>query len=509
MSNLEIIKSMDVEKIKIVFKRPEFAVEQAAAIAEYKVADHAIFDTTIRPVKKITKGTGETDADGKEKTTVGYIEPARIGMSFQQLIVDRRVGFMLTIPVETDAIYESESDKEKALVKMVDRIQNDNKMDYRNKEIARRWMSEMECAECWYFVETPDKKTNDERRKAGIKSGEILPASHNLKCNIWSPDLGDTLYPLFSPTGDMIAFARGYKLKEEDKDIEHFDVYTSEFEYKYVDRDNTWKLDDTLTNPDGTKKLNPLPNSVKKIMIVYHSQNKPEWADQGSMITRLETSISNHADMNDYFGSPILAVFGEIMGFAAKGEQGKILQFNEQAKANYLALNSPPESIKMEQENLEKFIFALSQTPNITFEQMMKIGPVSGVAMKMMFLDAHMSVSRKEETFGIGLQRRLNILKAAIGTVIDISLAAEAKSLQLKPIITPYLPLNVTEMVENLSVSTSSGIMSKETAVEQNPLVEDSETEMERLRTDATNDLAGTENLPIKGKNTTASKTGA
>jgi len=387
---------------------------------------------------------------------------------------------MLTIPIETDVIYDTESDKEKALVKMVDRIQNDNKMDYRNKEIARRWMSEMECAEVWYFVET----------------GETKP-KYALKCNIWSPDLGDTLYPLFDSAGNMIAFARGYKLKDAGKDIEHFDVYTSEFEYKYIYKDNVWDLDIlTETNEEGKviqTNVNSIPNAVKKIMIVYTNQSKPEWADQGTMISRFETSISNHADMNDYFGSPILAVFGEIMGFAAKGEQGKILQLAEDARANYLALETPPESIKMEQENLEKFIFALSQTPNITFEQMMEIGPVSGVAMKMMFLDAHMAVKRKEEVFGIYLQRRLNILKAAIGMVLDISLAKEAKILQLKPVLTPYLPANETEMIENLSVSVTGGILSKKTAIEQHPLVEDPETELERLKEDATSELAGTE----------------
>lgn len=501
MNAKDIIKNTDDFKaIELLFtsNRPVFEVEQEKAIAEYKVAKHDILDSSIRKAKKITKGSGDVGADGKETTTIDYIEPARIAMSFQSLIVDRRVGFMLTIPVKVEAIYESKvgTDKEKKLVKMIERLQNDNKMDYLNKEIARRWMSEMECAECWYLVET----------------GKTRP-KHTLKCNIWSPDLGDVLYPLKDSYGSMIAFARKYKLKEEDKEVEHFDVYTDDFEYKYVQKDNEWKLE-VLTGLNDIGEViqanvNPIPNTVRKIMIVYHTQKKPEWTDQGSMISRLETSVSNHADMNDYFGSPILAVFGEIMGFAAKGEQGKILQLADQAKANYLALDSPPESIKMEQENLEKFIYALSQTPNITFEQMMNIGPISGVAMKMMFLDAHLAVARKEETFGIGLQRRLNIIKAAIGMVIDTTLSTEAESLQLKPVLTPYIPLNETEAIDNLSVSVTAGILSKETAVELNPLVEDSETEMERLQNDTTNDLAGTANLPIKGKNVINTNTGA
>ena len=472
MDIFKTIKSLDVKEIKKIFKRPTFAVDQAEAIAQYKVSGHDIFDTTKRPVKIIKKGTGELNADGSEKTTSATVEPARIGMSFQQLIVDRRVGFMLTIPVTTKPVFNTESEKEKALVKLVDRIQNDNKMDYLNKEIAERMMSEMECAEVWYFIET----------------GEAKP-KFTIRCNIWSPDKGDILYPLFDVTGDMIAFAREYKLKENDKDIEHFDIYMPDFEYKYVNRDNVWQLD-ILTDKIGKAIPNPIPNLVKKIMIIYHSQFYPEWHNVQSQISRYETSKSNHADMNDYFGSPILAVEGEVRGFAQKGEQGKIMELMEGSKAAYLALNSEPQSIKMEQDCLKEDIYTLSQTPDISFKAMSGMGTIAQFTMKVFFMDAHMAVSKKERIFGIGLQRRLNLIKAAIGTVIDTSLAKEANTVQLSPIITPYLPQNTTEDIENLTVARTGGILSTETAIEQNPLVENSEIELKRMKDDKTAELA-------------------
>ena len=472
MDIFETIKSLDVKEIKKIFKRPTFAVDQEEAIAQYKVSGHDIFDTTKRPVKIIKKGTGELNADGSEKTTSATVEPARIGMSFQQLIVDRRVGFMLTIPVTTEAVFNTESEKEKALVKLVDRIQNDNKMDYLNKEIAERMMSEMECAEVWYFIET----------------GEVKP-KFTIRCNIWSPDKGDILYPLFDVTGDMIAFAREYKLKENDKDIEHFDIYMPDFEYKHVNRDNVWQLD-ILTDKTGKAKPNPIPNLVNKIMIIYHSQLYPEWHNVQSQISRYETSKSNHADMNDYFGSPILAVEGEVRGFAQKGEQGKIMELMEGSKAAYLALETEPESIKMEQDYLKEDIYTLSQTPDISFKAMSGMGTIAQFTMKAFFMDAHMAVSKKERIFGIGLQRRLNLIKAAIGTVIDTSLAKEANTVQLTPIITPYLPQNTTEDIENLTVARTGGILSTETAIEQNPLVENSEIELKRKKDDKTAELA-------------------
>lgn len=477
---LEIITKQSFKEIELLFtsNAPAFDMTQTEAISQFKVSEHDIFDEDYRPKKKIVKGTGDTNSAGTETTSTEYIDPARIGMSFQQLIVNRRVGFMLNIPVKINPVFQTESEKEKALVKAVERILSDNKMDYKNKEIARRLMSEMEVAEAWYLVETKKQKPK-----------------YTLKCNIWSPDLGDSLYPLFDSTGDMIAFARGYKLKEDDKDVDHFDVYTTDYEYKYVNRDNVWALDAEAeaVTAEGPKKVNPIPNTVGKIMIVYHSQKAPEWADQESMIKRYEDSVSNHADMNDYFGSPILAVVGEILGFAQKGEQGKILQLAENAKANYLALNSPPESIKMEQENLKDLIYTLSQTPDISFSAMKGMGTIAQFTMKAFFMDAHLAVSKKEEIFGIGLQRRFNLLKAVVGKVIDTSLEAESEIVQLVPQITPYLPQNDTEKIENLTVAKTSGILSAETAVESNPLVEDPETEMERLKNDKTNEMAGLE----------------
>lgn len=469
MALLDILKSGDVKEIKKLFARPTFAYDQTKAINEYKVEKHDVIDPTVRLAKTVTKGTGLTNTDGSEKTTVASIDVARIGLPLQKLIVKRRVGFMLTNPVTINPVYDTGSDREAELVKLVERIQNDNKMDYVNKEIARRLMSEMEVAEIWYLVE----------------SGRERPR-FTLKCNVWSPDLGDTLYPLFDAYGSMVAFARGYKLKEGEKDIEHFDVYTDLLEYKFVNRDSTWQLDAPV-NADGTAIPNPKANEVGKMMIVYHSQDYPEWHDQQYAINRLETSYSNHADMNDYFGSPILAVIGEIMGFAAKGDQGKILQLSENAKANFLALESPPESIKMEQENLKNSIFYTSQTPDISFETMKGLGTIAQFTMKAYFMDAHMAVSDKEEIFGIGLQRRLNIIKAAIGKVIDTTMAKEAEAVQLKPVITPYLPQNDTELIDNLSIAKTNGIISKESAVELSPLTSDIEVEMERLANDEKN----------------------
>jgi SPP1 family phage portal protein len=138
----------------------------------------------------------------------------------------------------------------------------------------------------------------------------------------------------------------------------------------------------------------------------------------------------------------------------------------------------------MEEENLQGWIYAMSQTPNITFAEMKGLGALSGIALKLLFMDAHMAVKNKEEVFGLGLQRRLNLLKAAIGLVVNTKFAKLADMTQVKPVLTPYLPMNETETIDNISSSIQSGIMSKETALENHPMIVDVKTELERLAQD-------------------------
>lgn len=490
MSNyLEIIRKAEYSEVRKIFEvnKPGFGAFKGAktaqeiALQQYDVMQHDVMDETKRLDKVIYKpvindATGEPEQDettGKTKTIRSTAKVNRVPIPFQEIIVNRRVAFLLSNPIRYDLVYNDDNKKEKSLIDYVYQIEESTKTVYKNKELARRMMSEMEVAELWYLTEIKEPGIwNYIAQKIGISK-----PSFQLKLKILSPALKDTLYPLFDEYDDMIAFARSYKLKENGTDIEHFDVYTAELTYKYVNRSG-WGLDTSA--PNGGK----IPNLSKKIPIVYYSQAKPEWANVQGMIDRMEKLLSNHSDMNDYFGEPILAIFGTLIQAINKGDSGKILQLAENAKASFLALDSPPESIKMEVENLEKFIYAMSQTPNIAFSEMKSLGDLSGVALELMFMDAHLAAIAKEETFGIGIQRRVNLIKSFIGNVLQVGLTEAANSVVMKPIFTPYMPKNVKELIEALTSSTGSEILSKETATEKLEdmgYIADASQEKERL----------------------------
>jgi uncharacterized protein with PIN domain len=80
----------------------------------------------------IKRDTGKKDNAGDAIFQDVWIDVVRVGIPWQSIIVERRVGFTLSHPVKTEVIWDKETDKEKQLVKLIEKIQNDNKMDYKN-----------------------------------------------------------------------------------------------------------------------------------------------------------------------------------------------------------------------------------------------------------------------------------------------------------------------------------------------------------------------------------------
>ena len=119
------------------------------------------------------------------------------------------------------------------------------------------------------------------------------------------------------------------------------------------------------------------------------------------------------------------------------------------------------------------------------------LGSYSGFAIKMLFTAAHLKAANKETIFGEGVQRRMNFLKAAM---VKINPSLAKSSLAIKPRFTYFLPVNDQETIDNLVAAIQGGIISKETAVSKNPLVDDPAEELKRIDSE-TNDPAVLDDL--------------
>ena len=69
------------------------------------------------------------------------------------------------------------------------------------------------------------------------------------------------------------------------------------------------------------------------------------------------------------------------------------------------------------------------------------IGSVSGVALKLLFMDAHLKVQDKCEIFNDYLQRRINVVKAMLkeANSKEEGWKEAADQLIIEPVITPYI----------------------------------------------------------------------
>lgn len=464
--------------------------DAAENAAQYDPKKHDINDPKIRPDKIVV-----TDKDSEEYGEVKNInvnaeltteqkfrieKVARIALAIQKLIVKRAVAFTFGHPVGYNAT--PEGDTEKALLAAINRVFHDVKERTVNRKVARSLYSTTEVAEYWYPVETE-------------KPHNLYGFPKNIKFRValFSPAYGDKLYPYFDDAHDLIAFSRQFTKKGADMITRtYFETFTKDAHY-------LWKSEGL----DGTDKRNwelvegyPKALAVGKIPVIYAAQPEVEWADVQSLIDRLEKLLSNFADTNDYHASPKIFVQGKILGFARKGEAGAIIEGEDGAKAQYLSWQNAPESVKLEIDTLLRMIYTITQTPDISFDTVKGIGAVSGVALQLLFMDAHLKVQDKTEIFADYLQRRVNLLKAYFG-VANLSWAEAADALLVEPEITPYIIEDEQGKINTLqNANGGKPVISHKTSIRRLGWVDDVEAEYSEIQADEERENRYTEGEP-------------
>ena len=468
---------------------------------QYNPKQHDVFDVNKRKDKVIGGSEDSTDPNGAITTRtipVDIVKVTRLGIPEQKKIVLLAAAFLGTPELNATPNPGVETD----MFSVFKTIYDDNKLEYKFKGIAKRVMSERECAELWYTQPAePD-----------FWEGTPMQSEFKLRMRILSPALGDTLYPVYDEYGDMIAFGRYYETVTEiantlvvNDRIAHLDIYTADRFYYLTKQGGGWELN-FESDMEGTPTTTVgIPNPLGKIPVIYYAQPITEWQDIQEMIDRLEVLCSNHADTNDYSGAPIVVADGEVEGFASKGETGKLITTKNGGKVSYLTYDHAPESVKMEVDRLLLFIKVYTHTPDITFENIKGMGSFSGIALKMFFMDAHLKASDKEELFGQGLQRRANYLKAAIAT-LNPKFKGGLRVV-IKHVFKYFLPRNEAEEITNINTAYQGGFLSLESAVRLNPLVTDPEAELllikaekAQAQADALKIAQQTKPLPITGE---------
>lgn len=439
---------------------------------------HDINDHIKRPDKRV-KVTDDAQGESAQKvvdtngesTNFRTEKVARIALAIQRLIINRAVSFCFGNPIEYNATPNNE--KQEAILKALQRILYDVKSNSLNRKVGRSIFGFKECAEYWYTVERTHSKYG-------------FPSKHKLRCAIFSPANGDTLYPFFDETGDMVAFSRAFSRKDnKDNAIDYFETFTDKEHWLWVNGANGYEVVQGY----------PKPIAIGKIPIVYGHQPKFETEDVDALIDRLETLLSNFADTNDYHASPKIFVTGQINGWSKKGESGSVIEGEDGATMQYVSWQSAPEAVKLEIETLLRMIYTITQTPDISFDAVKGLGAISGVALKLLFMDAHLKVQDKREIFDEYLQRRVNVILAYVGKM-NTSLESECEQIEIEPEIVPYM---ITSDIDDLNYwLTANGnkpVISQEESVERAGLSRNVELTMKKI-----NDQSAMDNSFVIGE---------
>lgn len=386
----------------------------------------------------------------------------RIAGPYQKMIVKRSVSFGFGNDVEIEHNAKPKSDEEKVL-NIVKKILEENKIHSFNRKQATEMYRAAEAAALWWYqkVDTPHTDYSDD------------PCNYELNVKLLTPWTGDKLLPQFDVYDKMKVFSRLYSVNRPGgKKDEYMDVYTSDEFKRFKKGDSGW-LEDVEKIDDGFKPIWQ-ENIISKIPVAYGFQEDAEWRDVQYHIERLELLLSRHAEINDYHAAPKTFIEGKLVTMPEAGEANGVLQGEPGTKAYVLSWTDSPESIKLEIETHLENIHKFTQTPDISFKSVKGLSQISGVMLKMLFMDAHLKVMEKEEIWDDYFTRSFNIIKTFVGKLLYPNLEQAANRLKMKPRFKPYMIDDTKAWIETLMAANGNlPVLSQQKSVEMSGLTND------------------------------------
>ncbi len=438
----EINQINDVAKrIEVLKTRFTKAPDTEQNLKDWDFKKHDVMDDQIRKKRKVQISV-ETLSNGTELPKYEYQEVNRIAIPIEQDVVNIHTAF--TVGTEPTLEAEAKSEDEKDFVNIIKRIYKENKIKYANKKAVRSWLSECEVAEYWYTTESVSWWQRILSKITGTKP------TRKLKSALWSPFRGDKLYPYFDNYGDLIAFSREYKVKD--------DKGSDVLKFMTIDKVN-------VTVYVNNEVESTFAHGFNKIPVMYMYRPEPLCAKIKTQRNRFETLLSNFADCLDYNFFPKLTASGVVTDIQNRGTGSEIIQLENGAEVAYLTWTQSPDMAKQEHDSLINLMYDLTNTPRVSFNNLKGSGAaLSGKAFKYAFMSTHMAVSNHAEVVEEFLQRRLNFIVDSVGILFPKTKTL-SDTITLSTDIVPYMIDNRTEDITDAVTAVQGGVASLETGI--------------------------------------------
>lgn len=290
---------------------------------------------------------------------------------------------------------------------------------------------------------------------------------------------GDVLYPHYDRrTGRMNLFARAYNNYNEDGTVisRYIDVWDDVNYYRLRgdgDPQNTFErikgyVFQKVFNVPEYEIEEVTRHGFPRIPVAYHRDDDgPCWSPSQDAIDNYEMAFSRLAQSNHDFGLPIMYIKGEGSEELEDKDfthASKIILLPTGGEVGFLNRQDASNAYKSELDTLEKAIY---QQSSAVKAPELKSGDTPGVAIKMLYTDAYEKAMSDAQEYQQAIGDIVEIFTYGYGIESKQRLAFQ--SLNMTHYVKPYIHLNETELITNLSASVQNGYLSKQTASEKSP----------------------------------------
>lgn len=274
---------------------------------------------------------------------------------------------------------------------------------------------------------------------------------------------------LFDQYKRLVAFAYGYCLKENGKNVRYWNILTAEAEYECRKSGFGWQVE-SIPNPSG------------KINAILFLQPKA-WDGAEQRIKRDEMLDSKIGDTNNYYADPIAAATADVIAFLPDVDKpGRLIQMPSE-KSQFRYLDPPQDSAtrRDEKDNLNRTILFDTFTPDFSFENMKGMGTLSGVAIHNAMILGYIKRANRLEIYEEMITRFVN-LTLRILTLLHPEKKTLIEGLKVEFEFADPFPEDSTKNWNGIVNLYSGGVLSLDTAVTMLALTNAPEEEIERIK---------------------------
>lgn len=414
-------------------------------IKAYEPTLHEIVTDTITRKDKIK-------SDGTKE------EASRIYVGLEKLLTKRMTEFMFAIPVKRVYHNIEGNETRQQIAKAIEAIYKYARIDTENIKRSTSFFAACEIFTIWYVVEKPNTLY-------GFNS------KYKLKCKTYSPMDGVSLYPLFDELGDMVAMSFEYKKKIKDEEITFFETYTADRHYKWKQDNNGWIA--VITGE---------PIQLMKIPGVYAFRQVPIYHGLTRLRKELEYTLSRNSDVIAYNASPVLKVSGKMLGEEDKGESRRLFRVEQGGDVSYVSWSQAIEAVKYHIDTLLRLYWMQSQMPDISFDNMSKLGNIGFDARQTLLTDAHLKVGDESGAWIEAFDREANVVKEFLKHM-NTAWASEIDNVEVENIITPFIQMDEDSAI-NRAIKSNGGkpVASHLESIQMAGISNDPITTLEQIR---------------------------